>query len=196
MTLLRRPSVCTVLVAGLICVLVGCDLAGEEEDLGLLLGSWRAQDLTVDGISVKAQLDAQYEQLVLTLREGATGGEFFTLIGQEEGTSEDLTVQGTFQLDDDELTLFPREGPQVEFDEVTSDSLGSRLTLRADEGASEDFFLDLIQFSLQGAVDRIQIRLAKGGVSADTVASGAGREGTVKSPSATHPDTSKSSHRR
>lgn len=166
MTLLRRPSVFTVLVAGLICVLAGCDLAGEEEDLSPLLGSWRTQDLTVDGVSVKAHLDAQYDQLVLTLREGAAGGESFTIIGQVEGTSEDLTVQGTFQLDNNELTLFPCEGPQVEFDNVVSDSSGSRLTLSAEEGASEDLFLELIQLSLQGAVDRVEIRLSKGSVSA------------------------------
>lgn len=162
MSLLRRPGVLTILAAGLICALVGCDLAKEEEDIRPLLGSWQAQNLTVDGVSVKAHLDAQYETLVLTLREGASGGEFFTILGQEEGTSEDLTVQGTFQLDDNELTLFPREGPAVEFDDVVPDSSGSRLRLSAEEGASEDLFLDLIQLSLQGAVDRVEIRLSRG----------------------------------
>ena len=166
MTVFRRSSALILLMAGLVCTLVGCDLAGEEEDLRPLLGSWQAQDLTIDGVSVKAQLDAQYDPLVLTLREGASGGEYFTMIGQVEGTSEDLTVQGTFRLDDNELTLFPNMGPQVEFDSVVPDSSGTQLTLSAEEGASEDLFLEFIRFSLDGAVDRVEVRLSKGSASA------------------------------
>ena len=169
----RRPSVLVVLVVGMACAMVACDLAGEGEDLRPVLGSWRAQDLTVDGLSVKAHLDARYEQLVLTFREGASGGEFFTLLGQQEGTAEDLVVQGTFQLDDQELTLLPDEGPQVEFDNVIPDSSGTDLTLRAEEGVSEDLFLDLIRLSLQGAVDRIELRLSRRSLpaEADTIVS-------------------------
>lgn len=167
MALFRRPGVLAVLAIGLICVVGGCDLTGEEGDLSLLLGSWVAQDLAVDGISVKAQLDAQYDRLVLTLREGANGGEFFTIIGREEGTKEDLFVRGTFDLDGKELTLFPEKGPQIEFDRAVTDSSGTRLTLSTEEGASEDLFLELIQLPIQGAVDRLELRLSKGRTSAD-----------------------------
>jgi hypothetical protein len=167
MALFRRSAVLTVLAVGLIFVAAGCDLTDEEEDIGLFLGSWVAQNLTVDGISVKAQLDAQYDRLVLTLREGANGGEFFTIIGREEGATENLFVQGTFDRDGKELTLFPNEAPQIEFDRAVTDSTGTRLTLSTEEGASEDLFLELIQLPIQGAVDRLELRLSKGRPSAD-----------------------------
>lgn len=162
MALLRRPGALAVMVTGLIYVAAGCDLTDEEQDLGPLLGSWEAQDLTVDGVSVKAQLDAQYDRLVLTLREGAEGEEFFTIVGREEGTTEDLFVQGTFEVDANELTLFPDRTSPIEFDTALPDSSGSRLTLSAEEGASEDLFLELIQLPIQGAVDRLEIRLSIG----------------------------------
>jgi len=99
---------------------------------------------------------------VLTLREGADGGEFFTIIGREEGATEDLFVRGTFDLDGKELTLFPGEGPQIEFDRAVTDSSGTHLTLSTEEGASEDLFLELIKLPIQGAVDRLELRLSKG----------------------------------
>jgi len=61
MALLKRPAVLTVLALWLILAAAGCDLTDEEENIDLFLGSWVTQDLTVDGISVKAQLDAQYD---------------------------------------------------------------------------------------------------------------------------------------
>lgn len=167
MLLPKRLSVLTVLTVGLVLGVAGCDLAEEDEDLSPFLGSWVTQDLSVDGISVKAQLDAQYDRLVLTLREGARGGEFFSIVGREEGAKEDLFVQGTFDVDANELRLFPDTGPQVEFDAGIPDSSGARLRLSAEEGASEDRFLDLIQLPVQGAVDRLEISLAKGGTPAD-----------------------------
>lgn len=162
MALLRRPVVLAVLVIGTLYVAAGCDLTDGQEDLSLLLGSWEVQDLTVDGISVKAQLDAQYDQLVLTLRKGAEEREFFTITGRKEEATESLFVQGTFEVDDNELTLFPDQTSPIEFDGVTPDSSGSRLTLSTEEGASEDLFLELIQLPIQGAVDRLEIRLSKG----------------------------------
>jgi hypothetical protein len=162
MALLKRPAVLTVLALWLILAAAGCDLTDEEENIDLFLGSWVTQDLTVDGISVKAQLDAQYDRLVLTLREGADGGEFFTIIGREEGATEDLFVRGTFDLDGKELTLFPGEGPQIEFDRAVTDPSGTHLTLSTEEGASEDLFLELIKLPIQGAVDRLELRLSKG----------------------------------
>lgn len=162
MALLRRPVVLAVLVIGTLYVAAGCDLTDDQEDLSLLLGSWEVQDLTVDGISVKAQLDAQYDQLVLTLRKGAEEREFFTITGRKKEATESLFVQGTFEVDDNELTLFPDQASPIEFDSVTPDSSGSRLTLSTEEGASEDLFLELIQLPIQGAVDRLEIRLSKG----------------------------------
>lgn len=161
--LLRRQSTILALIIGLGWVLAGCDLAGEEEeDLGPLLGSWRITGLSVDGTSVKAHLKAQYDQLVLTLRKGAANGEFFTIIGSDDGSRGDLVVQGTFEVDGDELDLYSDDGPQVEFDYAVSDSLDPRLQLSAEEGASEDLFLELIQLPIQGDVDRLELRLSKG----------------------------------
>lgn len=166
MAFLRRQGI--VLLIGLVCTLAGCDLAMEEKEFRPLLGSWRTTDLSVDGISVKAQLNAQYTRLVFTLRQGANGGEYFTIIGRDEGAKEDLFVQGTFDVNGDELDLFPDHGPQVEFDYAIPDSAGSRLQLTAEEGASEDLFLQLIQVPIQGAVDQLEIKLSKGRISADT----------------------------
>jgi len=162
MVLPKRLSILTVLTMGLVLGGAGCDLAEEDEDLGPFLGSWVTQDLSVDGISVEAQLDARYDRLVLTLREGARGGEFFSIVGREEGATEDLFVQGTFNVDANELRLSPDTGLQVEFVAEIPDSSGARLRLTAEEGASEDRFLELIQLPIQGAVDRLEISLAKG----------------------------------
>ena len=160
---LRRVSIRLVLLTTLMSALVGCDLVDDDEDFSPLLGSWVTQDLSLDGTSVKAQLDAEYERLVLTLREGADNGEFFTIIGREEGAQEDLVVQGTFDADDTELTLFPDNGPTVEFDYVVSDSLNPSLQLTAEEGRSEDLFLELIRLSIRGDVDRLDVQLSKDG---------------------------------
>lgn len=167
MALLRRPTILMALLLGLTCVGAGCDLTEEEEDFGPLLGSWRLTGLSVDGTSLKAQLEAQYDQLVLTLRKGAASREFFTIIGSDDGRPKDLVVQGTFQVNGDELDLYPDHGPQVEFDYAVTDSLNSRLQLSAEEGASEDLFLELIHFLIQGDVDRLELRLSKDGGSKD-----------------------------
>lgn len=158
---LRRSLLLGVAVFAFLGLASGCDLAGEDADLQPLLGSWRTTDLSVDGISVKAQLDAQYDRLVLTLREGTEGGEYFTIIGREDGAQEDLFVQGTFDADPGELNLFPDNGPQIEFDYAVSDSSDARLLLGAEEGASEDLFIELLRLPIQGAVDRLELRLAK-----------------------------------
>lgn len=97
-----------VLVGGFL-LLPGCDLAEEEEGLGRLAGSWQVTGLSVDGTSVTAQLDAQYDRLVLTLRRGADGRDFFSLTGRREGEGGVRTVQGTFDKDGGELTLRPRQ---------------------------------------------------------------------------------------
>lgn len=176
MILWRRPILSALVLAGLIWGLVGCDLAGSEADLDLLAGSWRVEALSVDGISMKAQLDAQYNLLVLTLRESADGHEFFSMVGREEGRGRTLLVQGSFLLDssDDELTLLPNDGSQVEFDYAVPDSSRSRLHLRAEEGRSEDRFLELIQFPIQGAVDRLDLRLSNSEPSTQGLAHRAG----------------------
>lgn len=163
MSLRRRLGVPAIVLAGLMCVLGGCDLVGEEEPPKLLLGAWQTENLSVDGVSVKAQLNAQYDRSVLTLREGAEGGEFFTMVGRTDGAEEDLFVQGTFEVDsDEELTLFPDKRPQVEFDYAVPDSSRPDLRLSAEEGASEDRFLKLIRLPIQGAVDRVEMHLSKG----------------------------------
>lgn len=149
-----------VVAVGLTCGVLGCDLTEGGED-PRLLGSWVAQDLFVDGVSVKAQLNAQYDVLVLTLREGANGGEFFSIVGRRDGTPQDLFVQGSFDVDGDELTLFPDHGAPIEFTSSFPDSSASRLYLAAEEGSSEDNFLDLIRFPIQGAVDRLEMVLSK-----------------------------------
>lgn len=172
MTSLRRFPVLGLCLLILLGVVSGCDLAGEDADLRPLLGSWRTTDLSVDGISVKAQLDAQYDRLVLTLREGSEGGEYFTIIGREDGNREDLFVQGTFDADADELDLFPESSPQIEFDYAVSDSSDPQLQLSAEEGASEDLFIELLQLPIQGGVDRLELRLSKGLVSAQANPSG------------------------
>ena len=161
MAVLRRPTILMALLLGLTCVGTGCDLTEEEEDFGPLLGSWQITGLSVNGLSVKAQLDAQYDQLVLTLRKGAESGEFFTIIGSDEGSRKDLVVQGTFEVDGNELDLYPDPGPQVEFNYAVSDSVDPRLQLSAEEGASEDLFLELIQLPIQGDTDRLELRLSK-----------------------------------
>ena len=161
MAVLRRPTILMALLLGLTCVGAGCDLTEEEEDFGPLLGSWQITGLSVNGLSVKAQLDAQYDQLVLTLRKGAESGEFFTIIGSDEGSRKDLVVQGTFEVDGNELDLYPDPGPQVEFNYAVSDSVDPRLRLSAEEGASEDLFLELIQLPIQGDTDRLELRLSK-----------------------------------
>lgn len=160
---LRRAGIFTILIVVLMFTLVGCDLVDEDETVEPLLGSWVTQDLSLDGISVKAQLDAEYERLVLTLRKGADAGEFFTIIGRRGGAREDLVVQGTFDADDTELTIRPDSGPTVQFDHVVSDSLNPHLQLTAEEGRSEDLFLDLIRLPIQGGVDRLEIQLSKDG---------------------------------
>lgn len=177
MILWKRLPILTFVLAGLIWGLVGCDLAGSEADLDLLAGSWRVEALSVDGISMKAQLDAQYNLLVLTLRESAHGNEFFSMVGREEGRGRTLLVQGSFLLDssDDELTLLPNDGSQVEFDYAVPDSSRTRLHLSAEEGRSEDRFLELIQFSIQGAIDRLDLRLSNSETSPEGAASRAER---------------------
>jgi len=169
---LRRSLLFGVTVFAFLGLASGCDLAGEDADLRPLLGSWRTTDLSVDGISVKAQLDAQYDRLVLTLREGSEGGEYFTIIGREDGNQEDLFVQGTFDSDADELDLFPENSPQIEFDYAVSDSSDPHLQLSAEEGASEDLFIELLQLPIQGGVDRLELRLSKGLVSTQANPSG------------------------
>ncbi len=136
----------------------GCDLLDDEdrdEDLDLLLGSWRVQDLVVDNVSIKTQLNAQYDRLVLTLREDGSGNEFFTVIGQAEGTEQDLFVQGTFFLDsdDDQITLFPDSGPSIELFYTVSEAAGLRM--RANDGDEEDF-LQLLRIPVQGDVDDLR----------------------------------------
>jgi len=181
--LLKRPWTIVAACIGLVWMLAGCDLA-DEDDLGELPGSWRATDLSVDGISVKEQLDTQYDRLVLTLRRGAEGGEFFTFIGREQETDDDLRrgaeggefftfigreqetdddliVQGTFDVDGDELTLFPDTTSPIEFDYAISDTADATLRLRAEEGASEDLILDLLRLPIRGAVDRVDLYLSK-----------------------------------
>ena len=159
--LLRQQCPLWMVAIGLVWTLAGCDLTDVEEDVEPLLGSWRVINLSVDDISVKEQLDTQYDRLVLTLRQGARGGEFFTLLGRTDGTQEDLFRQGRFDVDNDELDLYPDNGPQVEFDYAIPDSLGSRLQLTAEEGASEDQFLQLIEVPIQGAVDRVDVSLSR-----------------------------------
>jgi len=158
--LLKRPWTIVAACIGLVWMLAGCDLA-DEDDLGELPGSWRATDLSVDGISVKEQLDTQYDRLVLTLRRGAEGGEFFTFIGREQETDDDLIVQGTFDVDGDELTLFPDTTSPIEFDYAISDTADAILRLRAEEGASEDLILDLLRLPIRGAVDQVDLYLSK-----------------------------------
>jgi len=159
----KRLCIPGLALAGLLCVLGGCNLSTSEEDLNLLLGSWRVEDVSVDGISVKARLDAQYAPLVLTLRESGGDREFFTLVGQGENAERDLFVQGTFRVESeqDELLLSPNSGPFVELNYIAPDAEGSRLRLSADEGESEDRFLTLIGLPVQGEVDRLEIRLSK-----------------------------------
>lgn len=159
----RRASIFTILIVALMLTLFGCDLVDENKTVEPLLGSWVTQDLSLDGISVKAQLDTEYERLVLTLREGADNGEYFTIIGRKGGAREDLVVQGTFDADETELTLRPDSEPTVQFDYVVSDSLNPHLQLTAEEGRSEDLFLDLIQLPIRGGVDRLEIQLSKNG---------------------------------
>lgn len=175
------PAACLAVLVGVVLLLPGCDLA-EEEDLGRLAGSWQVTGLSVDGTSVTAQLDAQYDRLVLTLRRGADGRDFFSLTGRREGEGGVRTVQGTFDKDGSELTLRPRQGSgtsghgtlpgPIEFDYAVSSSeeppsSGGQssalfLELRAEEGRSEDALLDLIRLPIQGAVDRARVHLSKG----------------------------------
>ncbi len=120
---------------GLACALPACDLA-ETDNLAPLSGSWRATDLRVDGVSIKESFDTQYDRRVLTLRQGADGGEFFTLIGHEEAAENDLLVQGTVDVDGNELTPFPDASPPIELDYMLSDSGNATLQLRAEEGCA------------------------------------------------------------
>jgi len=158
------------MLVGSALLLPGCDLA-EEESLGQLPGSWQVTRLSVDGTPVTAQLNVQYDRLVLTLRRDAGGRDFFSLVGRREGDSI-RTVQGTFDKDGRELTLRPNglvglivvdytisdsTGP----DSTSSDSTAPVLELHAEEGRSEDALLDLIQFPIQGTVDQVRIRLSK-----------------------------------
>lgn len=147
---------------GSIFLLFGCDLAGEE-DLGRLPGSWQVTDLSVDETSVTAQLDARYDRMVLTLRRGAEGEEFFSLAGHRQGEGGVRTVQGTFDKDDGELTLTTNDvspTASIEVNYTISETTAPVLELRADEEEG-DALLNLIQFSIQGAVDQVHIRLSK-----------------------------------
>lgn len=161
----RRLRIFALVLVSLLFVLGGCDLSSSEEDLDLLLGSWRVEDLSVDGISVKARLDARYAPLVLTFRESGGDREFFTLVGQGDNAEQDLFVQGTFRVEseNDELLLSPDSGLLVELNYTAPGAEGSRLRLSADEGESEERFLTLIGLPVQGEVDRLEIRLSKDG---------------------------------
>lgn len=150
-------------------LLPGCDLAWEES-LGKLSGSWQVTGLPIDETSVTAQLNAQYDRLVLTLHRGADGGEFFSLVGRWEGESVVLTVQGTFDRDGSgesgsgEITLTPNSGSSagpIEADYVISSPSVPMLELCARAGRSEEALLNLIQFPAQGAIDETCIRFSK-----------------------------------
>lgn len=159
MGVFRRDVVWGILIAAGTLLLAGCDLNDDREmDLPQLLGSWVITDLVVDNVSFTAQLDAQYEVLVLTLRESAAGSNFFTIIGQTDGTEADLFVQGRFSIDsdDDEISLLPDADPIVRFGYrfVGTD----QLQFDADPGDEEDL-LAILKIPVQGSVDALRMNL-------------------------------------
>lgn len=162
MFIYRRALVCAILIAAGSLLLGGCDLTNgnREADLPQLLGSWKIANVVVDDVSFKAQLDAQYENLVLTLRESGGGANFFTIIGQAEGADADLFVQGRFSIDseDDEISLIPDADPVVRFDYTL---LGStELQFDADSGNEEDV-LAILRIPVQGSVDALRLALTQ-----------------------------------
>ena len=72
-------------------------------------------------------------------------------------------MQGTFDKDDGELTLTTNDvspTASIEVNYTISETTAPVLELRADE-EERDALLNLIQFSIQGAVDQVHIRLSK-----------------------------------
>lgn len=144
-------------------LVAGCDLSDDvdlEKDLPRLVGAWRVTDIVVDSASIRAQLNAQYEQLALTLRESGGGSNFFTIIGQADDSKADLFVQGRFSIDsqDDEISLIPDNNPISRFEYLF---LGSeKIRLVADPGDEEDF-LDTVRIFVQGTVDDLHVDLER-----------------------------------
>lgn len=141
----------------------GCDLSGEETPPGLL-GSWQVQDLTTDGQSLREQLNARYNRLVITFRSDSGGEQFYSIIGEPE-SGEALEVQGPLDIDEGEVTLSPSpSSPISQPIDFSFQIIGeSTLELRSVEnGTNEEQFLDLIQLQAQGNVDRLVMGLSMG----------------------------------
>jgi len=163
----RPASILSVAVALPLLILgmvaTGCDLSGEETPPGLL-GSWQVQDLTTDGQSLREQLNARYNRLVITFRSDSGGEQFYSIIGEPE-SGEPLEVQGTLDIDEGEVTLFPSPSSTIAQPiDFSFQIIGeSTLELRSVEnGSNEERFLQLIQLQAQGNVDRLVMGLSMG----------------------------------
>ena len=144
-----------VLLAG---ATAGCDLSGADDnaDLPRLEGTWRVADLTVDGISVKGRLDAQYRSLVLIFREDGSGVQQFDVFGDATDSEDNLQAGGRFDLesDDAELLLLPDSFRPFTLDYTFTGP--SEVTFSADDEDAEDL-LQYLGLSLRGDIDELTL---------------------------------------
>ena len=146
-------------LAAALLIVGGCDAVNDDEDLDLVAGSWRVVGMTADGTSVLSSLEAKYEAVFLTLREDGDGDQVFSVLGDVDGSTDDLEVSGDFLIDsdDDELNFLPAGG----FGTITMGYAvsGSRLRLESDLETDADLFLALLQVTVAGDVDDLEVVL-------------------------------------
>lgn len=87
-------------------LVVGCDAEDPEE--ALFEGTWRFAEVAIstdgddDLVDVTSLVLAPYNDLLITFLEG---DDRFTLVGDIEGTQEDLRLHGAYSATSDELQL-------------------------------------------------------------------------------------------
>ena len=103
--------------------LPACDSVIDYEDD--FEGSWRIGKVEVDDADFTAQVEALFRDLVISF-VAEPEGDRFTIFGDVEGTSENLSITGSYNATDDVLrlmaTVFP-EPLDADYDFVSNDEI-------------------------------------------------------------------------